>query len=141
MIADLGTATTFDVVRGGKEYLGGVIMPGLRLSMEALEQNTARLPSVEIVTATTVLARSTVESIQAGLYFGHLMAMKGLAAEIREQVFPGEPVLVIGTGGFSKLFEHAKVFDVLLPDLVLIGLARALAMSEGRAGGDAAHAG
>ena len=57
--------------------------------------------------------------------------MTGLTREIREQAFSGEPVLVIGTGGLSRLFEHDKVFDVLHPDLVLIGLERALALNEG----------
>lgn len=131
IIVDLGTATTFDVVRGGRDYLGGVILPGLRIGMEALERNTARLPTVEIVPATELIGRSTVESIQSGLYFGNRAIVRELTREIREQAFPDEPVFVIGTGGFSRLFEREELFDALLPDLVLIGLERALSLNAG----------
>jgi len=131
VIVDLGTATTFDVVRAGRTFLGGIILPGLRTSVEALETKTARLPNVEIVRATELVGRSTIECIQSGIYFGNLAAITELTTAIREQTFPGEPVLVIGTGGFSLLFEREQVFDVLLPDLVLLGLVRALALNPG----------
>ena len=134
IIIDFGTATTLDVVRAGRDYLGGIILPGLRISMEALEKNTARLPNVEIVPTTELVGRSTVECIQSGLYFGSRAAMDGLTREIRERVFRGEPVLVIATGGFSRLFEREKLFDVLLPDLVLIGLEHALSLNPGASG-------
>lgn len=134
IIVDLGTATTFDVVRAGREYLGGIIMPGLRISMEALEKNTARLPNVEIVAATELVGRSTVECMQSGLYFGMRAAIRGLTREILEQAFGGEPAVVIGTGGFSRLFEHEDLFDRVLPDLILVGLARALALNPGTGG-------
>jgi type III pantothenate kinase len=131
IIIDFGTATTLDVVRAGRDYLGGVILPGLRIQMEALEKNTARLPNVEIVAGAEVVGRSTVECIQSGLYFGNRAAIGGLTREIRERVFPGEPALVIATGGFSRLFERDQLFDVLLPDLVLVGLERALSLNPG----------
>ena len=131
VIIDFGTATTLDVVRVGRDYLGGIILPGLRMSMEALERNTARLPNVEIVPTVELVGRSTVECIQSGLYFGSRAAIEGLTREIRERVFRDEPVLVIATGGFSRLFEREKLFDVLLPDLVLIGLERALSLNPG----------
>ncbi len=131
IIADLGTATTIDVVRAGRDYLGGIILPGLRIAMKALEQNTARLPTVEIVPPDALLGRSTVEGIQAGLYFGHRAMLRGLTREIREDVFKGEPAVVIGTGGFSRLFDRESLFDALLPDLVLAGLARAVNLNEG----------
>lgn len=131
IVIDFGTATTFDVVRAGRELLGGIILPGLRIAMEALEKNTARLPTVEIVPPGALLGRSTVESIQSGLYFGNRAIVKELTREIRNHAFNGEPALVIGTGGFSRLFEREKLFDALLPDLVLVGLARAVGLNEG----------
>jgi type III pantothenate kinase len=131
IIVDLGTATTVDVVRGGRDYLGGIILPGLRMAMTALEQHTARLPTVEIAPPAELIGRSTVEGIQSGLYFGNRAAIRQLAHEIRERAFPNEPVLLVGTGGFSRLFVGEKIFDALLPDLVLVGLERALALNEG----------
>ena len=131
IIIDFGTATTFDVVRAGRQYLGGIILPGLRIAMEALEKNTARLPSVEIAAPAELIGRSTVESIQSGLYFGNRAMVRELTREIREQAFHGESAVVIGTGGFSRLFEREHVFDELAPDLVLVGLERALSLNDG----------
>jgi len=131
VVIDLGTATKFEVVRGGRHYLGGMILPGLRISMEALEARTARLPRVEIIQATELIGRSTVECIQSGLYFGHLAMLRELTQAIQKQAFDGEASVVIGTGGFSQLFARAPVFDAVVPDLVLLGLARALAMNPG----------
>ncbi len=131
IVIDFGTATTFDVLRGTREYVGGIILPGLRIAMEALEKNTARLPSVEILAPAALVGRSTVESIQSGLYFGNRAMVRELTREIREHAFRGEPAVVIGTGGFSRLFEREKLFDALLPDLVLVGLHRAIVLNEG----------
>ena len=91
IIVDLGTATTFDVVRAGRDFLGGIILPGLRMSMEALEKNTARLPNVEIVPATELVGRSTIECIQSGLYFGNRAMLRELTRQIRAQALAGEP--------------------------------------------------
>lgn len=131
VIVDFGTATTLDAVRAGREHLGGIILPGLRIAMEALEKNTARLPTVEIVAPAALVGRSTVEGIQSGLYFGNRAIVRELTREIREEAFQGEPAVVIGTGGFSRLFERESVFDAVLPDLVLIGLERAVSLNEG----------
>lgn len=121
IIVDLGTATTFDVVTAERDYLGGSIIAGLRLSMESLEAKTAKLPSVEIVSRTEALGQSTVESLQSGLYYGHLGAMKEIITKITAECFNGEKPFVIGTGGFSSLFEKEKIFDQIAPDLVLKG--------------------
>ncbi|MEO8076255.1 MAG: type III pantothenate kinase [Acidobacteriota bacterium] len=131
IIIDFGTATTFDVVHAGREYLGGIILPGVRIAMESLEKNTARLPTVEIVRPTELVGRTTIECIQSGLYFGNRAIVNELTRDIREQAFHGESAVVIATGGFSRLFENEAVFDILLPDLVLLGLERALALNEG----------
>lgn len=129
IIADLGTATTLCAITAEKDYLGGVILPGLRISMEALESQTAKLPTVEILAPEEVVGRSTVESIQSGLYHGSLYALRGLFGEIRDRHFPEQAVRVIGTGGFSRLFEKEKLFDPLVPELVHLGLRRALQMN------------
>jgi type III pantothenate kinase len=131
IVIDFGTATTFDVIGARREFLGGVILPGLRISMEALERSTARLPNVEIVQPAELVGRSTVECIQSGLYFGHRAMAYDLTRQIREQAFRGETTVVIGTGGFSRLFEREKLFDAVLPDLILLGLQRALALNPG----------
>ena len=131
MIIDLGTATTFCAVTKDKDYLGGAIIPGLRISMEALESRTAKLPSVEIVRPELACGKSTIESIQSGLYYGHLGAMKELIAQYQTEVFHGEKPYVIGTGGISRLFSNSGIFDTDIPDLVLYGLFIALRLNEG----------
>jgi len=129
-VIDFGTATTVDVVTATRDYLGGIILPGLRIAMEALEKNTARLPTVEIVQPSELIGRSTVESIQSGLYFGNRAMVRELTREIRLQTFAGAPPAIIGTGGFVRLFEDESLFDLVMPDLVLLGLYRALALNE-----------
>lgn len=125
LIVDFGTATTLCAVSKDKDYLGGVITPGIRTSMAALESNTARLPVVEIVRPAEVLGRSTVESIQAGLYFGTLAAVRALVSEVTARHFAQDPPVVLGTGGFGRLFEAEKLFDAFIPELPLVGLRRA----------------
>lgn len=129
VIIDLGTATTFCAISKDKDYLGGSILAGLKISMEALESKTAKLPSVEIVTPENSLGKTTIESIQMGLYYGHLGSMREIIARVSKEAFNGERPFVIGTGGFSRLFERDKVFDVEIPDLVLFGLYEALKMN------------
>lgn len=122
IVVDLGTATTFCAITKDRDYLGGTIVAGLRLSMESLESKTAKLPSVEIVSTSEVLGRSTVDSIQSGLYFGHLGIMREINTRIQNECFAGEKAYVIGTGGFAHLFEKEKIFDSIIPDLVLKGM-------------------
>ncbi len=129
LIADLGTATTYDVVTADKEYLGGSIAPGLRIAMESLESQTAKLPPVEIIAPSESLGRSTVESIQSGLYFGHLGMLRELKQRLSKECFKSE-YITIGTGGISGLFENEEIFDYILPDLVLKGLFFAHRMNQ-----------
>jgi type III pantothenate kinase len=129
LIVDLGTATTVDAVSADREYLGGVIIPGLRMSMTALDRGTARLGTVEILRPGSVLGRSTVESIQSGLFHGHLGALREIAAGISAECFGGRPPRVIATGGFSGLFQDSGLFDEVVPDLPLQGLCAALELS------------
>lgn len=130
VIIDLGTATTFCAVSKEKDYLGGSIIAGLKISMEALESKTAKLPSVEILTPENSLGKTTIESIQMGLYYGHLGSMREIVARISKEAFGGETPFVIGTGGFSRLFERDRIFDAEVPDLVLFGLYDALKMND-----------
>jgi type III pantothenate kinase len=130
LIVDFGAATTLCAVGKNKEYLGGVITPGMYISMEALASKTARLPAVEITWPSEVLGRSTVESIQSGLYYGALATVRFLAASVTAERFPSDPPLMIGTGGFGRLFEREKLFDEFVPELPLIGLRRAFELSQ-----------
>jgi len=135
VIIDFGTATKLEIVTKNREYLGGVILAGLRLSMEALETKTAKLPPVEIVRVDPklVLGRSTVEAIQSGLYFGAIGQVKEIKGRLVDECFHGgkgdDKPLVVATGGFAGLFEKAGLFDVMIPDLVLKGLNFALKMN------------
>lgn len=130
IIIDFGTATTFDVVTDQKEYLGGAILPGIRISMEVLEEKTAKLPSVEIVKPKAAVGKSTVESIQSGLFYGHLGIVKELRSKIESEAFGGKKSRVIGTGGFSQLFADEKIFDTRSTDLVLKGLLKAMLLNQ-----------
>ncbi len=130
VIVDFGTATTLCAVSKDKEYLGGIITPGINTSMEALESNTARLPAVEIVRPPEVLGRSIVESIQSGLYYSTLATVRSLAALIAEEHFAEDRPVVVATGGFGRLFEEARLFDEFVPELPLIGLRRAVELSR-----------
>ena len=122
IVADFGTATTVCAISNQKEFLGGNIIPGLNLSMRALEERTAQLPSVEIVPPATAIGRSTVESIQAGLYWSNVGMVRELITRITDEEFSSARPAVIGTGGFAQLFNREDLFDAVVPDLILMGL-------------------
>lgn len=130
LIVDFGTATTVCAVNKEKEYLGGIITPGIHTSMAALESNTARLPAVEIVRPAEILGRSTVESIQSGLYYGTLATVRSLIEWVTEHYFSEHKPAVLGTGGFGRLFEEENLFDAFMPELALFGLRRAVELSQ-----------
>jgi type III pantothenate kinase len=129
IIIDFGTATTFCAISKNTEYLGGVITAGVRISMEALESQTSKLPSVEIIPTESTLGRGTIESIQSGLFHGTKGAIKEITQNIAKEVFEGERPLILGTGGFASLFQGAEVFDQEIPDLVLYGIHQAYQMN------------
>ena len=122
IVVDLGTATTFDVITATRDYLGGVILAGPAISVDALAGKTARLPAVEIMRPASVLGRSTIESIQSGVYYGQTGAIKHVIELLAAEVFGGKRPLVVGTGGFSRMLERENLFDAIVPDLVLRGL-------------------
>lgn len=126
IIVDFGTATTICVVTAEKEYLGGMILAGIKLSMNALQANTAKLFPVEIIQPKRVIGQTTEESIQAGLYYSQLATIKEVTEHICTTSFNDNAPVIIGTGGFASLFEKENIFTVILPDLVLQGLYIAL---------------
>jgi type III pantothenate kinase len=120
-VVDFGTATTFDVVNSTGAYLGGIIAPGINLSLEALHRAAAQLPRVAISRPQVVIGRSTVPAMQAGIYWGYVGLIEGLAKRIEAEL--GEPMKLIATGGLAPLFADATpAIEHLDPDLTLDGL-------------------
>jgi type III pantothenate kinase len=132
IIVDLGTATTLCAIGKDRSYLGGVILPGLKMSMQALESGTSKLGSVEIVRKDVCLGRTTASSIQSGLYFGHLGALREIMKRIQMEEFDGSRPKVIATGGFATLFGGTGLFDQIVQDLVLRGLMAVLKLNSAR---------
>lgn len=130
IIVDLGTATTVDAITVDREYLGGAIAPGLAMSMNALQTGTAKLPSVEIAKPERSCGNSTIEAIQSGVFYGHIGLMRELTRRFETESFGGRKPVVIGTGGFARLFESSGLFDEIIPDLVLRGLRTALDLNR-----------
>lgn len=129
IIVDLGTATTLELVSKDKEFLGGSIMPGLKISVDALASGTAKLPSVEIAKPEHIFGSTTPEAIQVGLYYGNAGAIKEICYQYQKQVFKGEKPFVVGTGGFAKMFGEYNLFDQIVPELVLLGVKCAIDMN------------
>lgn len=130
IIIDYGTATTYDAITANKDYLGGAILAGIRLSTEALQANTAKLSAVEIIKPKSVVGRSTTENIQSGIYYNQLATLQVLTQRITDEVFDGTQPYIIGTGGFAHLFENEGIFSTIEPNLVLHGLRHALALNH-----------
>lgn len=121
MVVDFGTATNIDVVAHDGAYIGGVIAPGVNLSLEALHQGAAALPHVDITQPDKVIGTNTVGCIQSGIFWGYVGLVEGLIERVRAEY--GKPMKVIGTGGLAPLFEQgADLFDVIEEDLTSHGL-------------------
>jgi type III pantothenate kinase len=125
IVIDFGTATTFDVSDYSGAYKGGIIAPGINLSLDALVSAAAKLPRIAIEAPrgnNSVIGRNTVDQMNIGIYWGYIAMLEGLVARLKIEV--GRPVKVIATGGLATLFEpHTTVFDVIEPDLTIQGLA------------------
>ncbi|WP_395374318.1 type III pantothenate kinase [Marinicella sp. W31] len=130
VVIDLGTATTFCAISANKRYLGGVIMPGLKMSMRALAQGASKLGTVEIVESQETLGKTTSHSIQSGLYYGTLGAMHEILRQLQQNVYAGQKPMIIGTGGFTSIYRNEQIFDQIIPDLVLKGLYLAQRMNQ-----------
>jgi len=123
VVVDFGTATTFDLVGASGAYKGGIIAPGINLSLDALVAAAAKLPriAVEAPEDTSVIGRTTESQMLAGIYWGYVAMIEGLVARLKTEV--GRPVTIIATGGLAPLFErHGKLFDAVEPDLTIQGL-------------------
>ena len=121
IVVDFGTATTFDAISAAGEYIGGVICPGIGISAEALFQRAAKLPRVDIARPKSVIGRTTVTSMQAGLYFGYLGLVEGLVARMREEL-GGSPKVIATGGQAGLLLADSSLVDHLDPWLTLTGL-------------------
>ena len=121
IVVDFGTATTLDVVDGDGNYCGGVIAPGINLSLAALHMAAAKLPSVPIARTTQVIGKDTVSCMQSGIYWGYIGLVEGLVGRIKGEF--GAAMRTIATGGLAPLFEGATAaIDQVDPELTLWGL-------------------
>ena len=125
IVIDFGTATTFDHIDYSGAYKGGIIAPGINLSLDALVSNAAKLPRIAIEAPPgngSVIGRTTEDQMLIGVFWGYVAMMEGLVTRMRKEI--GRPVRVIATGGLAVLFdEKTDLFDAIVPDLTLIGLA------------------
>ena len=124
IVIDFGTATTFDVVDYTGAYKGGIIAPGINLSLDALVNAAAKLPriAIEAPESKTVIGRTTEEQMHIGIYWGYVAMIEGLVARLKAEI--GRPVKVVATGGLATLFDaHTDIFDAIEGDLTIQGLA------------------
>lgn len=124
IVVDFGTATTFDVVDFNGAYKGGIIAPGINLSLDALVSNTAKLPriAIEAPRDSSVIGRNTEDQMLIGVFWGYVAMMEGLIERLRAEI--ARPARVVATGGLAILFDtHTNIFDAVDADLTLDGLA------------------
>ncbi len=122
IILDFGTATTFDVVGKNGEYLGGVIAPGINLSLKALHDMTAQLPKISVKSQKNVIGKTTIEAMNSGAFFGYIALIEGMISKIEDEL--GHKTTRIITGGLAELFKDAlkNTIEHFEPDLTLEGL-------------------
>ena len=121
ILIDFGTATTFDVIDPTGAYIGGVIAPGINLSLDALHRAAAKLPRIGIKRPASVIGKATVPAMQSGVYWGYISLIEGLVSRITAEI--GRKPVVIATGGLAPLFADAtKIIDHLDPHLTVRGL-------------------
>ncbi|HWT11309.1 MAG TPA: type III pantothenate kinase [Allosphingosinicella sp.] len=125
IVIDFGTATTFDVVDYSGAYKGGIIAPGINLSLDALVAAAAKLPRIAMEAPKdnlSVIGRTTEDQMHIGIYWGYVAMLEGLVARMKAEI--GRPVAVVATGGLATLFDqHSALFDAIEPDLTIQGLA------------------
>jgi type III pantothenate kinase len=123
LVIDFGTATTFDLISATGAYKGGVIAPGINLSLDALVSAAAKLPriAIEAPENESVVGRTTQSQMLIGIYWGYVAMIEGLTERIKAET--GRPLTIIATGGLATLFDkHTKAFDAIEPDLTIQGL-------------------
>jgi len=124
IVVDFGTATTFDMVDYRGAYKGGIIAPGINLSLDALVNAAAKLPriAIEAPEHRSVIGRTTEDQMHIGIFWGYVAMMEGLTQRMKAEI--GRPAKVIATGGLAILFDqHSEMFDAIEPDLTIQGLA------------------
>src|SRR5437764_15053903 len=134
IIIDFGTATTFDVVSASGAYTGGIIAPGINLSLDALVSAAAKLPriAIEAPAGNSVIGRTTQDQMLIGIYWGYVAMIEGLTERMKREL--DGPVTVVATGGLADLFDkHTDVFNAIEPDLTIQGLSLLHAMAVGNA--------
>jgi type III pantothenate kinase len=121
IVVDFGTSTNFDVVSAKGEFIGGVLAPGIEISIDALASRAARLVKVELTRPRTVIGKSTVEALQSGILYGFAGQIDGLVRRITAEL--GRPATVIATGGLAQVvIEESETIQEHEPDLTLVGL-------------------
>lgn len=123
IIIDFGTATTFDIVDFNGVYKGGIIAPGINLSLDALVMAAAKLPriAIEAPSSGSVIGRNTEDQMHIGVFWGYVAMMEGLVSRLKAEI--GRPACVVATGGLAVLFDgHTKIFDAVALDLTIQGL-------------------
>lgn len=121
VVIDFGTATTFDVIDRNNTYRGGVIAPGVRLSIEALHSRAAKLPKVSVQKPPAVIGRNTVDAMQSGMYWGYIGLIEGIISQIRQEI--GSETFVLATGGLAVVYaESTEVIEQVDEHLTLKGL-------------------
>ena len=121
IVVDFGTATTFDVVDTDGAYIGGVIAPGVNLSLEALHKDAAALPHVDISKPQNVIGTNTVACMQSGVFWGYVGLIREICVKIKSE--RNRPMKVISTGGMAPLFQQSvRLFDHFEEDLTMHGL-------------------
>ncbi len=134
IVCDFGTATTIDAVNSKREYLGGIIAPGMATMAKALHLATSKLPRVEIEKPANVIGNSTISSIQSGIFFGYIGLVEGIISRMTDELLSVPPIVagglpnrprVTATGGYAHLIaENSKAIDVIDENLMLDGLQR-----------------
>jgi type III pantothenate kinase len=135
IVVDFGTATTFDWVGSDGAYKGGIIAPGINLSLDALVSAAAKLPRIAIEAPRdnmSVIGRTTQDQMLIGIYWGYIAMLEGLVQRMKTEL--GRPATVVATGGLADLFDkHTDVFDAIEPDLTIQGLSRLYEMATSNA--------
>src|ERR1041384_6522496 len=121
IVVDFGTATTFDAITPAGEYRGGLIAPGIVISAEALYENAAKLPRIEIQKPAKLIGTSAITSMQSGLFYGYVALVDGIITRLKDEL--GQTARVIGTGGQARMIsEETKLIETVDPNLTLDGL-------------------
>ncbi len=121
IVVDFGTATTFDIVNGNNEFIGGIITAGMKIQAEALSSKTSKLPKLNIEASKDVIGKNTIDAMLSGIVRGHAAMIEGLLSDCEKEL--GQKATIIATGGYSSVISSylKRKFDYINPDLTLIG--------------------